>query len=46
MKDGYLEFANSPFGSKLVKALGMPTPLPLDRYTPGSPVINGTVLIG
>lgn len=46
MKDGYLDFANSPFGSKLVKALGMPTPMPLERYQAGAPVIKGSVLIG
>ena len=46
MKDGYLDFANSPMGSKLIKALGLPTPLPLERYQPGQAVITGTVLVG
>ena len=46
MKDGYLDFANSPMGAKLVNALGLPKPLPLERYKPGQPVVEGTVLIG
>jgi 3-oxoacyl-[acyl-carrier protein] reductase len=46
MKDGYLDFANSPMGAKLVNALGLPKPLPLERYKPGQPVVQGTVLIG
>ena len=46
MKDGYLDFANSPMGAKLVNALGLPKPLPLERYKPGQPVVQGTVLVG
>ncbi len=46
MKDGYLDFANSPMGAKLVNALGLPKPLPLERYKPGQPVVQGSVLIG
>ena len=46
MKDGYLDFANSPMGAKLINALGLPKPLPLDRYTPGQAVITGPVLVG
>lgn len=46
MKDGYLDFANSPMGAKLINALGLPKPLPLDRYTPGQAVITGSVLVG
>lgn len=46
MKDGYLDFANSSFGSKLVTSLGLPKPLVLERYREGSPVINGAVLVG
>lgn len=46
MKDGYLDFANSAMGAKLVNALGLPKPLPLDRYRPGQPVVQGSVLIG
>lgn len=46
MKDGYLDFANSAMGAKLVNALGLPKPLPLERYKPGQPVVQGSVLIG
>lgn len=46
MKDGYLDFANSAMGAKLVNALGLPKPLPLERYQAGQPVINGSVLVG
>jgi 3-oxoacyl-[acyl-carrier protein] reductase len=46
MKDGYLDFANSPMGAKLVNALGLPKPLPLERYKAGDPVIKGSVLVG
>lgn len=46
MSDGYLDFANSPMGAKLINALGLPKPMPLERYKPGQPVIKGTVLLG
>ncbi len=46
MKDGYLDFANSPMGAKLINALGLPKPLPLERFKAGQPVVQGTVLIG
>ncbi|MGE5453377.1 MAG: 3-oxoacyl-ACP reductase [Acidobacteriota bacterium] len=46
MKDGYLDFANSAVGAKLIQALGLPKPLPLERYEAGQPVISGPVLVG
>lgn len=46
MKDGYIDFANSNMGAKLVNALGLPKPLPLERFQPGQPVVKGTVLVG
>jgi len=46
MKDGYLDFANSAMGAKLVNALGLPKPLPLERYKDGQPVVKGSVLVG
>ncbi|MBP7133020.1 MAG: 3-oxoacyl-ACP reductase [Aquabacterium sp.] len=46
MSDGYLDFANSGVGAKLVNMLGLPKPLPLERYTPGQAVIQGAVLMG
>ena len=45
MKDGYLDFANSPMGAKLVNALGLPKPMTLERYKAGQPVIKGAVLV-
>jgi 3-oxoacyl-[acyl-carrier protein] reductase len=46
MKDGYIDFANSNVGAKLVNALGLPKPMPLERYEAGQPVVKGTVLLG
>ena len=46
MKDGYIDFANSAMGAKLVNALGLPKPLPLERHKVGAPVLSGPVLIG
>lgn len=46
MKDGYLDFANSPMGAKLINALGLPKPLQLERYQAGQPVVQGSVLVG
>ncbi len=46
MKDGYLDFANSAMGAKLVNALGLPKPLQLERFKEGQPVVKGTVLVG
>ena len=46
MKDGYLDFANSAMGAKLVNALGLPKPLQLERYQEGQPVVKGSVLVG
>ena len=46
MNDTYLGFANSAFGSRLAKALGLPRPLVLERHRAGQAVIDGTVLLG
>ena len=46
MTDSYLGFANSSLGSRIAAMLGLPQPLPLERYQPGQPVIKGGVLIG
>lgn len=32
MSDRYLNFANTPAGRRLVGALGLPAPLPLERW--------------
>ena len=46
MSDSYLGFANSSLGSRLASLLGLPQPLPLERYQAGAPVIQGAVLVG
>jgi 3-oxoacyl-[acyl-carrier protein] reductase len=46
MTDSYLGFANSTLGSRIAAALGLPQPLPLERFRPGQPVIKGGVLLG
>ncbi len=46
MTDSYLNFANSALGARLADALGLPKPIPLERYLPGQPVVRGTVLLG
>ncbi len=45
MSDGYLQFANSPLGARLAKWLGLPQPVPLDRFEPGQAVVQGEVLV-
>ena len=46
MSESYLGFANSSLGSRLARLLGLPQPLPLERYQAGAPVIQGAVLVG
>lgn len=46
MTDSYLGFANSPLGSRVAAMLGLPQPLPLERFQPGQSVIRGSVLVG
>lgn len=46
MSDAYLGFANSPIGSRVAAALGLPQPQPLERFAPGQPCISGSVLVG
>lgn len=46
MSDSYLGFANSAMGSRIAAALGLPQPLPLERFKPGQPVVKGSVLVG
>ena len=45
MSDAYLNFANSPFGANLTAWLGLPRPVPLERWSTGQPVIEGEVLV-
>jgi 3-oxoacyl-[acyl-carrier protein] reductase len=46
MNDSYLNFVNSGFGSRIARVLGLPKPLPLERYKIGDPVIKGAILVG
>jgi 3-oxoacyl-[acyl-carrier protein] reductase len=46
MSDLYTRLVNTPVGRMVSKQVGLPTPLTLERYTPGQPVISGPVLVG
>ena len=46
MADRYQSLTATPVGKFLVKNLGLPDPTPLRRYTEGSPVLDGTFLVG
>jgi 3-oxoacyl-[acyl-carrier protein] reductase len=46
MTDSYLGFANSALGSRIAAMLGLPQPLPLERYKRGQPIVKGGVLVG
>lgn len=44
-KDTYTEFANTGFGRKITKSLGLPQPAKLRRYRPDGPLIEGPVVV-
>ena len=44
--DSYLNFANSLLGSRIASTLGLPRPVPLERFRAHLPVIEGDVLVG
>lgn len=46
MSDRYQAFANSALGKLVIKNLGLPAPVELDRFEPGKPVVSGAVLLG
>ncbi|HEY8467273.1 MAG TPA: 3-oxoacyl-ACP reductase [Solirubrobacterales bacterium] len=46
MSDRYSQLINTPVGRFVAKNVGLPQPVQLDRWTPGSPVISGEVLLG
>src|SRR3954452_15237779 len=46
MSDRYQDFVSSSLGQVLVKNLGLPNPVRLDRYVAGSPLVDGTVAVG
>lgn len=43
--DGYTSFVRSGFGKALSSRLGLPQPVPLRRYTPGDPLLDGPALL-
>ncbi|CRM42883.1 3-oxoacyl-[acyl-carrier-protein] reductase FabG [Pseudomonas sp. 22 E 5] len=45
MSDNYLSFVNSPWGHRLAQAIGLPQPLPLQRYRSGQPALANPVII-
>ncbi len=46
MTDRYQDLVSSSLGQLLVKNLGLPNPVTLDRYVAGSPLVDGTVVVG
>jgi len=44
--DGYTAFVSGGMGKKLATTLGLPQPVPLRRYEPGQPLVEGPVLVG
>jgi 3-oxoacyl-[acyl-carrier protein] reductase len=44
--DRYSQLVNLPVAGDLAKRIGLPTPVPLDRYEPGDPLVKGRVLLG
>jgi 3-oxoacyl-[acyl-carrier protein] reductase len=46
MSDRYQAFTSTPIGKLLVKNLGLPDPVRLERWSEGSPLVDGTVVVG
>lgn len=46
MSDKYQGFTSSPIGRLLVKNLGLPSPVRLQRWSEGAPLVDGTVVVG
>jgi 3-oxoacyl-[acyl-carrier protein] reductase len=46
MSDRYQSFVSTPIGKILVKNLGLPSPVRLERWKEGAPLVDGTVLVG
>jgi 3-oxoacyl-[acyl-carrier protein] reductase len=43
--DRYTQLVNTPLGKTVAKQVGLPTPVPLKRFVPGAPVVDGRVLL-
>jgi 3-oxoacyl-[acyl-carrier protein] reductase len=46
MPDRYQQLVNTPIGRIVSRQIGLPAPVPLERFEPGQPVIFGPVLLG
>ena len=46
MSDRYSTLIRTPVGQLLAKNLGLPNPVPLERWTEGPPLVDGTVVLG
>jgi 3-oxoacyl-[acyl-carrier protein] reductase len=46
MSDRYQQLVNTPIGKIVSKQIGLPSPVKLDRYERGEPVVSGPVLFG
>lgn len=46
MSDWYQQLTSSTIGKQLTGLLGLPAPVPLRRYRPGAPLVDGPVLLG
>ncbi len=46
MADRYQQLMGTPIGRIVSKQVGLPSPVKLERYQPGQPVISGPVLLG
>ena len=46
MADLYTQIVNAPVGNFLAKNVGLPVPTPLERHTPGDPMLSGRALVG
>lgn len=46
MPDLYTQLVNTPVGKLVAGNVGLPQPVPLERYEPGDPVLEGRALLG
>ena len=46
MADRYQQLVNTPIGRIVTKQVGLPSPVTLERYQVGQPLISGPVLLG
>ncbi|MFC6285066.1 3-oxoacyl-ACP reductase [Nocardioides sp. GCM10027113] len=46
MSDRYQGFVQTPVGKLMVKYLGLPNPVELERWSEGAPLVDGTVALG